>query len=97
VGGTSGRKENAMPQQEFLSQNVCETRDEGWLERTPFAGVRITREHEDGIMVSGIAAETLPKDLRIQCVEALARYRAATGHEPGWLFIDRTAEKIAVR
>jgi hypothetical protein len=86
-----------VAQQEFLSQNVGETQDEGWLERTPFAGVRITREHEDGIMVSGIAAETLPKDLRIQCMEALARYRAATGHEPAWLFIGRTAEKIAVR
>jgi hypothetical protein len=48
-------------------------------------------------MVSGIAAETLPKGLRIRCVEALARYRAATGHEPAWLFIDNTEEKIVVR
>ena len=61
-----------MPEQEFLSQNVCETRDEGWRERTPCAGVRIAREHEDGIMASGIAAETLPKDLRIQCVVSAA-------------------------
>jgi hypothetical protein len=97
VRRTAGRKENVMPEQEFLSQNVCETRDEGWLERTSFADVRIAREHEDGIMVSGIAAETLPKDLRIQCMEALARYRAATGQETTWLFIDRTTEKIVVR
>jgi hypothetical protein len=34
-GGTSGRKENAVPQQEFLSQNVGETRDEGWVEEDP--------------------------------------------------------------
>ena len=86
-----------MPEQEFLSQNVCETRDERWLERTSFAGVRIAHEYEDGIMVSGIAAETLPRALRRRCVEALARYRAATGQEPTWLFIDRTSEKIVVR
>jgi hypothetical protein len=86
-----------MPQQEFLSQKVCETRDEAWLERASFAGVRIAHEHEEGVMVSGIAAETLPRDLRMRCMEALARYRAATGHEPAWLFIDSTEEKIVVR
>jgi hypothetical protein len=97
VRRTSGRKEGAMPQQEFLSQKVCETRDEAWLERASFAGVRIAHEHEEGVMVSGIAAETLPRDLRMRCMEALARYRAATGHEPAWLFIDSTEEKIVVR
>jgi alkanesulfonate monooxygenase SsuD/methylene tetrahydromethanopterin reductase-like flavin-dependent oxidoreductase (luciferase family) len=86
-----------MPQQEFLSQKVCETRDEAWLERASFAGVRIAHEHEEGVMVSGIAAETLPRDLRMRCMEALARYRAATGREPAWLFIDSTEEKIVVR
>jgi len=30
-------------------------------------------------------------------MEALVRYRAATGQEPSWLVIDSTEEKIIVR
>jgi hypothetical protein len=86
-----------MSQTEDRPQPGSETRDEEWWERASFVGVCITREHEDGILVSGIAAETLPKALRIRCLDVLARYRAATGHEPAWLFIDRTEEKIVVR
>jgi hypothetical protein len=97
VRRTSGRRGDAMPQQEFPFQNLHETRDEGWLEMTSFACVRIAREYEDGVTVSGIAAETLPKALRVRCMKALARHRVATGQEPSWLFIDSTGEKIVVR
>jgi hypothetical protein len=86
-----------MSQREDRHQPGNETRDKGWLEKTSLAGVRIAYKHEDGVMVSGIAAETLPKDLRIRCVEALAGYRAATGHEASWLFIDSTEAKIVAR
>ena len=71
--------------------------DEGWLERTSFTGVRMAHESEDGAIVSGIAAETQATDLRIRCVEVLARYRAATGRAPAWLFINSTEATIVVR
>jgi hypothetical protein len=86
-----------MSQPEDQHQPGHETRDEGWWERAAFAGVRIAHEYEDGIMVNGIAAETLTGALRSRCVEALARYRTATGREPAWLSIDSTEEKIVVR
>jgi hypothetical protein len=68
-----------------------------WLKRTLSTGVRITHTYEDGIIVNGIAADTQTKDLRGRCVDALACYRAATGHEPAWLSIDSTEEHIDVR
>jgi len=48
-------------------------------------------------MVSGVVAETLPYGLRLLCAEAMARYRAATGQEPSWLFINNGEQKIVVR
>jgi hypothetical protein len=86
-----------MTLQEFLCRKSDEAPDEGGLEMTPFARIRIAHEYEDGVMVSGITAATLPKGLRVRCMEALARYRAATDQEPSWLFIDSTEEKIDVR
>jgi hypothetical protein len=86
-----------MSQQEFLFQKAYETQDAGQSEVTHFARVRIAHEYENGVMVSGIAPETLPKGLRARCMEALVRHRASTGQEPSWLFIDSTEEKIVVR
>jgi hypothetical protein len=86
-----------MTLQDFLCRKSDETPDEGGLQVTPFARIRIAHEYEDGVMVSGIAVETLPKELRVRCMEALTRYRAATDQEPSWLFIDSTEEKISVR
>jgi hypothetical protein len=83
--------------QEFLCRKSDETGDEGGLEMTPFARIRIVHAYEDGVMVSGIAAETLPKGLRLRCMEAVARYQGETGQEPSWLFIDSTEEQIVVR
>jgi hypothetical protein len=86
-----------MAQQEFLFRKSDETRDEEGLEMSSFACIRIAREYEDGVTASGIAADTLPRGLRVKCLEAVVRYRAATGQEPSWLFIDSTEEKIVVR
>jgi len=86
-----------MTLQEFLCRKSDEAPDDDGLEMTPFARIRIAHAYEDGVMVSGIAAETLPKGLRVRCMEALAGYRAATDQEPSWLFIDSTEEKIVVR
>lgn len=86
-----------MSQQDNRPSSGHETRDEDWLERTSLAGVRIAHAYEDGVMVMGIAAETLPTALRSRCVAAVARYRAATGHEPAWLVIDSTEERIVAR
>jgi hypothetical protein len=86
-----------MAQQEFLFQQSGETRDEAGLALISFAQIRIAREYADGVTASGIAADTLPKGLRLKCGEAVLRFRAATGQEPSWLFIDSTEEKIIVR
>jgi hypothetical protein len=86
-----------MAQHEFHFRQLHEAPNEEWQEMTPFEHVRITREHENGVMVSGVVAETLPHGLRILCVEAMARYRAATGQEPSWLFINNGEQKIVVR
>ena len=92
----SGKKGDAMTLQEFLCRKSDETADEGG-EMAPFARIRIAHAYEDGVMVSGIAAETLPKGLRRRCLEAVARYQGETGQEPSWLFIDSTEEQIIVR
>lgn len=86
-----------MTLQEFLCRQSDEPGDPERIETAPFARIRIAHAYEDGVMVSGIAAATLPKGLRVRCMEALARYRAATDQEPSWLFIDSTEEKIDVR
>jgi len=86
-----------MTLQEFLCRKSDETGDPEGIETAPFAHIRIAHAYEDGVMVSGIAAEALPKGLRRRCMEALTRFRAATDQEPSWLFIDSTEEKISVR
>jgi hypothetical protein len=86
-----------MTLQEFLRRQSDEPSDLERVETAPFAHIRIAHAYEDGVMVSGIAPETLPKDLRVRCMEALTRYRAASDQEPSWLFIDSTEEKISVR
>jgi hypothetical protein len=86
-----------MAQQEFLFQQSGKTRDEAGFELISLAHIRIAREDADGVTASGIAADTLPRDLRLKCGEAVLRFRAATGQEPSWLFIDSTEEKIIVR
>ncbi len=97
VRRTSGTKGDAMTLQEFLCRKSDETPDGDGLEMTPFARIRIAHEYEDGVMVSGLAVETLPKGLRRRCMEAVMRYRGETGQEPSWLFIDSTEEQIIVR
>jgi hypothetical protein len=97
VSRASGRKGDAMAQQEFLFQQLHETCDEGGLEMTLFAHVRIAHEDENGVMVYGIAVETLPQGLQVRCIEALERYRMATSQQPSWLFIHSAEQKIVVR
>jgi hypothetical protein len=86
-----------MTLQEFLCRQSDEPSDPERIETAPFARIRIAHAYEDGVMVSGIAVETLPRSLQRRCMEALARYRAASDQEPSWLFIDSTEEKISVR
>jgi hypothetical protein len=86
-----------MTLQEFLWRKSDETGDQEEIETAPFAHICIAHAYEDGVMVSGITPETLPKDLRVRCIVALTRYRAATDQEPSWLFIDSTEEQISVR
>jgi hypothetical protein len=92
----SGKREYTMTLQEFLCRKSDETGDLEGLETAPFARIRIAHACEDGVMVSGIAPETLPKGLRRRCMEAVMRYRGETSQEPSWLFIDSTEEQIVV-
>ena len=95
--GATRKKGDAMTLREFLYRKSDETDDQEGVEMAPLAHIRIAHAYEDGVMVSGLAAETLPKSLRRRCMEAVIRYQGEISQEPSWLFIDSAEEEIVVR
>jgi hypothetical protein len=63
-------------------------------ETSPLTHVSIARQHEDGT-VTPVEADSLPEDLRGQCVRAIEQYCAAYGTAPNALVIAPTGQIIA--
>ena len=64
------------------------------MDTSPFARVSIARQPEDGTL-DPVEADSLSEDLRVRCVEAIARYGAEHGAAPNGLVIETTGHVIA--
>jgi hypothetical protein len=67
------------------------------METSPLALVSITRQCEDGTYgtFDPVDTDRLSEDLRVRCVAAIERYRAAQGTAPNSLVIETTGHVIA--
>jgi hypothetical protein len=67
------------------------------MDASPLALVSIARQREDGTYgtLAPVEADSLCEDLRVQCVEAIERYRAEHGTAPNSLVIETTGQVIA--
>jgi hypothetical protein len=64
------------------------------MDMSPLALVSIARHQEDGTL-DPVEADSLSEDLRVRCVEAIARYRAEHGTAPTSLVIETTGQILA--
>ena len=64
------------------------------MDTSPLVLVSIARQQEDGTL-DPVEADSLSEDLRVQCVEAIERYRAEHGTAPNGLVIETTGHVIA--
>ena len=67
------------------------------MEMSPLTLVSIARQREDGTCgtLDPVEVESLSEDLRVRCLEAIERYRAAHGTAPNALTIETTGQILA--
>ena len=67
------------------------------METSPLTLVSIVRQREDGPYgtLEPVEAESLSEDLRLRCLEAIARYQAEHGTAPNALVIETTGHILA--